>query len=161
MFTRFSDALARVRRAVDQGRPAEGAQIFLDDLAMANQDELALLADVNATEAMAPLVPLVLEEAAQSGPPQLSDLSLLEQVTMPVLLLHGSRTHPFYVEVARFLGKQLTNCRVREVPEVGHLGPEIEPEPVAAELVRLPTWPQMRNKPEQRHAPGMPRSNTA
>lgn len=133
----FSNAFARVRRAVDEGRPADGAWIFIEELAMANDNELALLSEVDAAQGMAPLVPVVLEEEAQSGPPRLSDLSLLERVTMPVLLLHGSHTHPFYTGVVEYLADRLSDCRVREIPDVGHLGPEIEPEPVSAELVRL------------------------
>lgn len=134
---RFDDALLRARRAVADGRPADGAQIFLEDLALANDEELALLADVGAAEQMAPLLPVVLDEAAQSGPPQLTDLSLLDEVAMPVLLLHGSRTHPFYKQVARHVADRLADCRLRELPGLGHLGPEIAPEQVTNELWRL------------------------
>ncbi|MBA0126378.1 alpha/beta hydrolase [Haloechinothrix sp. YIM 98757] len=134
---RFSDAFARVRRAVDEGRPADGAWIFLEELAMANDTERAILSEVDAVREMAPLVPVVLEEQEQSGLPRLTDLALLERVTMPVLLLHGSRTNPFYTGVVTDLAGRIADCRVREIAGVGHLGPEIEPEPVAAELVRL------------------------
>jgi pimeloyl-ACP methyl ester carboxylesterase len=135
--TRFADAFARVRRATEEGRPADGAWIFLEELAMANERELTLLAEADAAQAMAPLVPVVLAEEAQSGLPQLSDLSLLDRVTMPVLLLHGARTDPFFTGVVEYLAERLADCRVREVPEVGHLGPEVAPEPVAADLVGL------------------------
>jgi pimeloyl-ACP methyl ester carboxylesterase len=131
---RFDDAFIRIRRAVADGRPAEGAQVFLEDLALANDEELAQLADVGAAEQMAPLVPVVLEEAAQSGPPQLTDLSLLDDITMPVLLLHGSRTHPFYKRVACRVADRLADCRLRELPGLGHLGPEITSEAVTDEL---------------------------
>jgi pimeloyl-ACP methyl ester carboxylesterase len=131
---RFDDAFVRARRAVDEGRPADGARVFLEDLALANDEELALLADVGAAEEMAPLVPVVLDEAAQSGPPQLTGLSLLDDVRMPVLLLHGSRTHPFYRQVACDVADRLADCRLRELPGLGHLGPEITPEPVTHEL---------------------------
>ena len=137
LLRKFSDAVARVRSAVEEGRPADGAWIFLEELAMANDTELALLSEANAAREMAPLVPVVLEEEAQSGLPRLSDLSLLDRVTLPVLLLHGSRTNPFYRGVVEYLADRLADCRVREIPAVGHLGPEIEPQPVVAELVRL------------------------
>lgn len=132
--TRFDDAFVRARQAVDDGRPAEGAQVFLVDLALANDHELALLADVGAAEQMAPLVPVVLDEAAQSGPPQLTGLSLLEEITVPVLLLHGAETHPFYEQVAHHVADRLANCRLRAIPGLGHLGPETTPEPVTNEL---------------------------
>jgi pimeloyl-ACP methyl ester carboxylesterase len=131
---RFDDAFVRARQAVRDGCPADGARIFLEDLALANDDELSLLADVGAAAQMAPLLPVVLEEAARSGPPQLTELSLLDEITMPVLLLHGSRTHPFYRQVACQVAARLAACRLRELPGLGHLGPEIAPEPVTHEL---------------------------
>lgn len=131
---RFDDAFVRARQAVDDGRPADAARVFLEDLALANDEELALLADVGAAEEMAPLVPLVLDEAAQSGLPQLTDLSVLDEITMPVLLLHGSRTHSFYEQVARHVADRLADVRFRTIPGLGHLGPEITPEPVTSEL---------------------------
>lgn len=146
LFSQFSNAIARVRRAVDDGKPVDGARIFIEELAKANDTERALLSEVDAAQDMAPLVPVVLEEEAQSGLPQLSDLTLLERVTMPVLLLHGSRTHPFYTGVVDYLADRLVDCQVREIPDVGHLGPEIEPEPVSAELIRYfesTTTPQL------------------
>lgn len=137
MVAHFSNAFARVRRAAQEGRPADGAWVFVEDLAMANGDELALLSHADAARDMAPLVPVVLEEQAQSGLPRLSDLSLIERVTVPVLVLHGSHTHPFYRGVVEYLADRLADCRVHEIPGAGHLGPETEPGPVAAELVRL------------------------
>jgi pimeloyl-ACP methyl ester carboxylesterase len=134
---RFEDALVRARQAVGDGRPADGARIFLEDLALANDDELALLSDVGAAEEMARLLPVVLDEVERSGPPQLSDVSRLDEVTVPVLLLHGARTHPFYAQVAREVADRLADARVREIPDLGHLGPELTPEPVADELLWL------------------------
>jgi pimeloyl-ACP methyl ester carboxylesterase len=131
---RFDDAFVRTRQAVRDGRPADGARIFLEELALANDDELSVLADVGAAEEMAPLLPVALREAARSGPPQLTELSLLDEITMPVLLLHGSRTHPFYRRVACQVAERLADCRLRELPGLGHLGPEIAPEPVTHEL---------------------------
>ena len=145
----FDDAFVRARAAVADGRAADGAQIFLEELALANDDELALLEEVGAAHQMAPLVPLVLDEAAQSGPPQLTDLALLDELTMPVLLLHGARTHPFYKHVARQVADRLAECRLREVPGLGHLGPEIAPEPVTDELRWLLTAVASRGTEEQ------------
>jgi pimeloyl-ACP methyl ester carboxylesterase len=67
---RFDDALVRVRQAVDVGRPADAAQVLLEDLALANEEELALLAEVGAAEQMASRVPVVLEggDAVRSAP---------------------------------------------------------------------------------------------
>lgn len=137
LLARYAQAFTDVRHAAGEGRLADAAWIFLKELALINDTEQAIVSEANVVQEMAPLVPVVLEEVAQSGPPRLTDLSLLERVTMPVLLLRGSRTHSFYKRVVDYLADRLADCRVREIPEVGHLGPEIEPEPVSAELVGL------------------------
>ncbi|GAB2742257.1 alpha/beta hydrolase [Salinifilum aidingensis] len=137
LHARYAQAFTEVRRAVAEDRFTDAAWIFLEDLALINETERSLVSEADAVREMAPLVPVVLEEVAQSGPPSLSDLSLLERVGVPVLLVRGSRTHSFYAGVVDYLADRLVDCRVREIPDVGHLGPEMEPEPVAAELVRL------------------------
>ena len=134
---RNAQAVTRVRHAMDEGRLIDAAWIFLEELALINDTERAIAAEAGVAQAMAPLVPVVVNEAEQSGLPQLSSLSLLDRVTMPVLLLHGSRTARFYEQVVAYLADRLVDCRVREIPQVGHLGPELEPEPVSAELTRL------------------------
>lgn len=133
----FAEALSVVEEANAAGRPEVGAQVFIERLALANPDELAACAAADAAVHMAPLVPVVLDEAAASGPPQLTDLGLLDRVTTPVLLLHGDRTAPFYLEVVRELTGRLEEVEVRELPGLGHLGPEVHPEAVAQELEQL------------------------
>jgi pimeloyl-ACP methyl ester carboxylesterase len=86
---------------------------------------------------MAPLVPVVLDEIAQAGPPRLSDHGRLDRTTVPVLILHGSRSWPIFRTVARYLEERLADARVREGPEVAHLASEFETEPVAAEPIQL------------------------
>jgi pimeloyl-ACP methyl ester carboxylesterase len=88
-------------------------------------------------EFVAPNAPVVLGEQAQGGFPRLSDAAILERIAMPVLLLQGARSHPFYAGVIGYLAERLGDASVREVPGAGHLGPVLAPEPVASELVRF------------------------
>jgi len=115
----------------------DAAQIFLEEVAQATEAELAIAAKLRAVEDMAPLIPVVLDEVAQAGPPQLSDHGLLAHIAVPVLILHGSRSWHLYRTIARYLGRRFADARVREIPGVAHLAPEYEPEPVAAELIQL------------------------
>ncbi len=133
----LAPALKRVRHAADEDRLVDAVWIFLEELALINDTERAIVSEADVAQAIAPLIPVVLEEAEQSGLPRLTGLSLLDRVTIPVLLLHGSRTHRFYQRVVDYLADRLVDCQAREIPEVGHLGPAIEPEPVSAELTRL------------------------
>ncbi len=134
---RMGDALEQVGHAAQEGRLTDAAQTFLEEVAQATDDELAAAAKTRAVEGMAPLVPVVLDEVAQAGPPQLSDHGLLAHIRVPVLILYGGRSWPLFRTVARHLEERLADPRVREVPGVAHLAPEFEPESVAAELVQL------------------------
>lgn len=134
---RDEDAFQRIGVAVAESRLVDAARIFLADVALATNEELAICAKTGVFEIMARNVPVTLEEAAQSGPPQLSDPSLLKQIKVPVLLLHGSRTPPFYRAVVSAVADQLGHPHVHEIPGAAHLGPQVTPEPVAGELARF------------------------
>jgi pimeloyl-ACP methyl ester carboxylesterase len=133
----FAAGFEAVTEAAEGGRLRDAARLFLERLARATDEELALAEEVDAFSDMAPLVPVVLAEAARSGPPNVSDLAILDRIDVPVLILIGERTHPFYRGVAQYLQGRLADVEVREVPGVAHLAPETHPEAVAVELIRL------------------------
>lgn len=134
---RFHDAVARVGRAAEQDRLTDGSRIFFEHLALANDAELAMLEQAGVYDAVARNVPAVLRQVAQSGLPSLSDPSLPQRLTMPVLILLGTRTHRVYARVARDLADTCPEAVLAEVPGAGHLGPQLAPEPVAHELARF------------------------
>jgi pimeloyl-ACP methyl ester carboxylesterase len=134
---RAADAAARARAAAASGQLAAAARIFLADMAAADDAELQLCDELGAAEGMAPLMPVVLEEVRRSGLPQLTSLSLLDHVEVPVHLLHGTTSHPFYREVVRGLVERLADTHVHELPGLGHLGPEVAPAHVAEALVGI------------------------
>jgi pimeloyl-ACP methyl ester carboxylesterase len=135
--TRGWDALGGIAAAIEDDRLGDAARLFLEHIALGNDEELATLTQAGAFEIVAPFVRQTFQEVAQSGRPTVSDLALLEQVRMPVLLLHGSETHPSYPEAMRFLDRRLADSRVRVVEGVGHLAPQVAPADVAAELVNF------------------------
>jgi pimeloyl-ACP methyl ester carboxylesterase len=63
------------------------------------------------------------------------DASAIERISAPVLLLHGPRTHRFFTDSVHHLAAELADARLAEIPDVGHMGPGMAPEPVAGELV--------------------------
>jgi pimeloyl-ACP methyl ester carboxylesterase len=130
-------AVAKIRQAVEEGRPNDGARVFFEDLGLANEEELPVLAQAGVFEGVAANVAVTLQEIDQSGLPQLSDMAVLDRLSMPVLVLYGSRTHPFYTSVVRYLQKRAPRFEFCEIPEVGHLAPQLAPEPVAAETARF------------------------
>jgi pimeloyl-ACP methyl ester carboxylesterase len=130
-------AFQRISGAVEEARLVDAVRIFLEDVALATDEELALLDKAGVFEVMARNLPVDLAEAAQSGPPQLSDLALLKRITIPVLLLHGSRTPAFYKAVVSAVADRLGHSQVREILGAAHLGPQLTPQPVANELARF------------------------
>jgi pimeloyl-ACP methyl ester carboxylesterase len=130
---RYEDAFARMGEAAADGRLADAAQIALEDCALANDEELATLATADAAQFLAPNIPVHLGDRGILTHPFLES-AYLERLTMPILLLHGSRTHPFYRNVVSHLTRHLTDASAREIPEAGHMGPLLAPAAVNHEL---------------------------
>jgi pimeloyl-ACP methyl ester carboxylesterase len=63
--------------------------------------------------------------------------SVLSQVTVPVLLLRGSRTAPWFVASVNYMERLLANSQVAEIDGAGHMGPVLAPEGVARALTRF------------------------
>jgi pimeloyl-ACP methyl ester carboxylesterase len=133
---RYRDAFERMGAAAAQGRFLDAAQIAFEDCALANDEELATLAAAGAIVLVAPNVPVHLHDQGFVDH-RFLEPDRLERLMMPILLLHGSRTHPFYLNVVTRLTAMLTDAHVREVDGAGHMGPLLAAETVAAELMRF------------------------
>ncbi len=72
------------------------------------------------------------EEAPQ---PDAADPAALAQTTVPVLVLHGARSHPLNVGFSRYVADALPDARLGAVDGAGHYGPHTHPHAVASELV--------------------------
>lgn len=142
--TRAAQALGRVGSLAAQGRMREAARAFFTDLAGATPAEMDQLQAAGAVEGAARYIPVVGQEAAaadaipSSGLPRfVSDLSLLEDIDVPTLVLHGSRSHPFWADVADELLRRIPDAEVRELSGVAHFAPLVAAPLVAAELRRF------------------------
>lgn len=131
---RVNDALLRMEGARAEDRLADAAGIFFEDITLPGEGELEVLAGSGAFDFVAPLMPAVIQDLAGWQLPRSRDTVPLGQISAPVLLLHGSRTHPFYREVVRQLAGRLSAPEVVEIPDVGHFGSTLAPEGVAAEV---------------------------
>jgi pimeloyl-ACP methyl ester carboxylesterase len=63
------------------------------------------------------------------------DTESLKKLTMPVLLLEGTRSGNHFKDVLRSLDETLDHARVVSITGAGHLGPMTHAEAVAQELV--------------------------
>jgi pimeloyl-ACP methyl ester carboxylesterase len=132
---RLADAVSRMMVAAAAGRRAEAVRIFFEDSGLFGIDEVAAFAASDAYGKMAENVPAWCLEMSEYA--KATEASVLARVAVPVLLLRGSRTAPWFVDSIRSMQGSLADARVVEVEGAGHLGPALVPEGVAAHLARF------------------------
>jgi pimeloyl-ACP methyl ester carboxylesterase len=132
---RQQDAIERMISAADEGRLSDSVRIFFEESGLFNEEEVAALRESGAFEAMAANVPAWCQEMPEYS--RAVDASVLEQITVPVLLLQGTRTAPWFRDSVRYVAEKLTDATVVTIPGAGHMGPRLAPEPVAGEIARF------------------------
>jgi pimeloyl-ACP methyl ester carboxylesterase len=137
MGQRWRSVMTRIARAADEGHLTDGARAFLADIAMATPSELEAAENAGVFPLLAPSVPATLREAEQVLTYRLLDMLDLARISVPVLLLHGADSHPFYAAATHRLAERLTTVELREIPDAGHLGPQRAALSVAGELARF------------------------
>lgn len=139
----LGEVLDRTGALVAEGRLREAARSFPAAMAEAGFYTEADMAGGATTEflsASTENIPVFFDELSQAemgGSPDPADPSQLAEIRVPVLLLHGTRSHPMNVELVRFVGEDLPDSRVRALPGAGHYGPWTHSEAVARELVEF------------------------
>lgn len=134
--TSIVEALGRVRSLAEQDRLVEAATAFFTDVVTSPDDELEMLVQAGAPQRAAGHVSMLLDEAAQS-PPGLSDPEVLDHVTVPVLVLTGSRTRDFWHGVSGELARRLAHPDTRTVDDVAHFAPVVAPDRLAGEFTQF------------------------
>lgn len=138
-FARFGEVVGRMVEAAAKDRPTDAARTFLEFVS--NYDELGALSASGGFELATRHLPVDLQEfqqAAQSTGPRATDPSVLERITVPVLVLHGSKTAlPWFTNCVSHVAEHASDVELCELPGAGHLAPIAEPEPVADELIRF------------------------
>ena len=130
------EALDRIRSLAEKDRLVEAATAFFTDLVTCPDDELEMLVQAGAPQLAASYVSMLLDEAAQS-PPGLSDPEVLNRVTVPVLVLTGSRTRDFWHGVSGELARRLAHPDTRTVDDVAHFAPVVAPTSLAGDLTQF------------------------
>lgn len=135
----FKGTVERMGEIAAAGDMREAARTFV--AFVTNEDELMAASEMKLFDALAPNVPVQLEEFPKvlEGGPSATDPSALARIDVPVLLLHGTRSkpHPWFVDGVRHVAEHVPRTEVREIAGAGHLGPILEPAAVADELRRF------------------------
>jgi pimeloyl-ACP methyl ester carboxylesterase len=130
----------QLAKAAAEGRMGDAARAFHGFVSTAS--ELAAM-DANYFERCASCMPALLRagrDAATYRGPVSTDPEVLAKVTVPVMLLRGRQTRlgTFYADTERYLAEHVADAHVRQpLPGLGHMGPLLDPEPIATELTAL------------------------
>ena len=124
---------------VQQGRLADGMRIWSEFVG--NDEENAALEEANAFDVLGANAPADLAIFQQvrdyegAGP---TDASALAKITAPVLLLKGGSTAEasasWFDASVQYVSEHVQQTTVHEFPDLGHLGPMIDPDRVADKI---------------------------
>ena len=119
---RFAQVLDDVGALVDDGRLLDAARTFNTATGVHSEEQLAATPD-EVWEALAPAMPILLEEYRQVGQspgPTTTDPSELAALTVPVLLMHDADAVPWLVNGVDHVARNVADATVRTIPGVGH-----------------------------------------
>ena len=79
----------------------------------------------------------LLEHLEPAAKPSLTHPALLATISVPVLLLQGTRTEPWFVRGNQHVAGHGPDAEIRLIPDAGHAGPLLEPELIATRVVHF------------------------
>jgi pimeloyl-ACP methyl ester carboxylesterase len=132
---RQRDAIERMMGAAGENRLGEAVRVFFEESGLFNDEEVVGLRASGAFDAMAANVPAWSQEMPEYA--GAVEASVLDRVTVPVLLLQGTNTASWFKDSVRYVARKLPDATVVEIPGAGHMGPRLAPEPLADELIRF------------------------
>lgn len=140
---RFDGILERVGELASEGRLLDAARSFVEAMAgygYYTDEDMAFGATSDFWAASASNIPMFLKELQQAEDAEWSDPTeptKLAGTEVPILVLHGARSHPLNMAFVRHVADHAMASQVRAIDGAGHYGPHTEPEAVADELTRF------------------------
>jgi pimeloyl-ACP methyl ester carboxylesterase len=131
----FGGAVARMRELAAEGRLADALRAAAGF--PFNDAEVALADDAGYFEAAGRYVPNLLEafrRLAQHEGPTADDPAVLGAIPIPVLVVHGADTKPFWIRGARHVADHVRKARIQAIPGAGHAVPLTHPMALAEAL---------------------------
>lgn len=123
--------------AMTEGRLTEAVRITVRDVIRLEEDEQRFFLTPPALEIAQRNLPTAARDAEALNH-SIDDLPL-ERLTMPMLLISGSRSGTHFKEATRLVAQRVHHAVTAEISGAGHLGPAMYPGDVAKELVRFAT----------------------
>lgn len=150
----FSATISRVGDLAAKGDLETAGRLFMGSLG--NDDEMGDAEAMGFFAGWAANVPGFLRELEQSpnsSAPRATEPAELAAITVPLLLMHGTRSIPleWWLDGVRHVAEHAADSRVREIDGAGHFAPMSEPVAVASELIRFFRAPAVLG-PSDNHA---------
>ena len=121
-----------------QGRVKEAAAFFIKHSQVFYTDEdLGTGIPFDFWQMAAEYLPMYLAEQNaiyESVMPGPMDPSVLTQVEVPVLIMQGTKTTPYFVDSVEYVAKHVQNPMIRKIDKAAHYGPCLHPEVFVNEL---------------------------
>jgi pimeloyl-ACP methyl ester carboxylesterase len=127
------ELLVRLRSAVAEDRLTDAFWTFVDDIIVPTEEERTFFAAPGVAELIAPVMPVLVHEMSEAKRP--IDTESLEKLTMPALVIQGTRSADHFKNPVRILSETLALARLVEIAGAGHMGPATHAEAVAGEVV--------------------------
>ncbi|HEX6195487.1 MAG TPA: alpha/beta fold hydrolase [Jiangellaceae bacterium] len=137
--TVMGNAVARMGELAAEGDLTAAARAFASW--PFHDEEIAVADDVGYFKAAGRYVPnllnLLQQWMADEKGPAAEDPAVLGAISVPVLVLHGSGTKPFFAASARHVAAHVPDARVQEISGTGHAAPLTHPEALADALIEF------------------------
>jgi pimeloyl-ACP methyl ester carboxylesterase len=127
------DAYARFCEAINDRRNPDAVLIFVDDIVVPTDEERALFTMPAVVGLCTPVLAVTALEARDVNRP--FSIETCDMLTMPVLLMQGTRSGDHFKDAIHLLAGALPRSRVVDINDAGHLGPVTHPQAVAEELI--------------------------
>ncbi len=132
----------RIAELATDGRLTDAARTFVEAMATHGyytEEDMADGAAEGLWGASLQNIPMFVQEldVAESEGTVWTQPATLAATTVPVLLLHGARSHPMNIEFVHYVADHLADPHVREVADAGHYGPHTQAEAIAREIMRF------------------------
>lgn len=140
-FAQLIDAVTHVGELAAEDRPIDAARSFFEWVATEEElDEMDETMFAAFSEGGAANVQVFLQEVDglnEEDGPSPTGAAELATIAAPVLLLHGERSDPWFINGIHHVAEHVTDSHVREIDGTGHMGPIHTPEAVADEVTRF------------------------
>jgi len=139
--TRLAGAFARVEELVAHQRLDAAARAFIEASdAIYGEEELASGVPAAFWKAAAPYLPVFLREMgllAEAEEPSPTAPSVLGRIKVPLLLLYGTQTNPWFKRSVHHIAGHVATSRIEALEGAAHFGLITHPQALADALIRF------------------------